>query len=105
MYCVTYFYADKKLEELKKKSKQRAKPRQAVPDQGSDDDDMEVGQKAASLDTTADYKKQLIILLQEGTKNTSLFHFLCAHVVGYYLFSFTTVILVLLYCPPKSHYS
>ena len=35
----THFYADKKLEELTKKSKQRAKPRQAVPDQGSDDDD------------------------------------------------------------------
>ena len=102
MYCVTYFYADKKLEELKKKSKQRAKPRQAVPDQGSDDD-KEVGQKAVSLDTTSDYKKQLLILLQEGTKNTSLFH--SVHVVGYYLFSFTTVILVLLYCPPKSHYS
>ena len=38
-YMYTHFYADNKLEQLTKKSKQRAKPRQAVPDQGSDDDD------------------------------------------------------------------
>ena len=70
---MTYFYADKKTGGAQEEIQTKSIPQQAVPDHGSDDD-MEVGQKAVSLDTTADYKKELLILLQEGTKNTSLFH-------------------------------
>ena len=60
----THFYTDKKLEELKKnKELDPGKLWQIRVVMMM----IEVGQKAVSLDTTADYKKQNLSLLQEGT--------------------------------------